>query len=104
MKKRVLIPTTKPENVANYVNALRELGAEPVLVTDAERMGAMNFHVEPNGRAHSDFAIVPLIRRERRDETLAPGASYMPAPDERMRAWAVPGFGGAAEWRRIVRP
>jgi len=74
------------------------------VVTDAERMGAMNFHVEPNGRAHPDFAIVPLIRRERRDETLAPGASYTPAPDERMRAWAVPGFGGAAEWRRIVRP
>ena len=38
MKKRVLIPTTKPENAANYVNALRELGTEPVLATDAERI------------------------------------------------------------------
>ena len=74
------------------------------VVTDAERMGAMNFHVEPNGHVHPDFAIVPLLRREMRDETLAPGASYVPGPDERMRAWAVPGFGGAAEWRRIVRP
>ena len=72
------------------------------VVTDAERMGAMNFHVEPNGGVHPDFAIVPLLRREQRDETLAPGASYKPTPDERMRAWAIPGFGGAAEWRRIT--
>ena len=72
------------------------------VVTDAERMGAMNFHVDPKGGAHSDFAVVPLLRREQRDETLAPGASYKPTPDERMRAWAIPGFGGAAEWRRLI--
>jgi hypothetical protein len=72
------------------------------VVTDAERMGAMNFHVEPNGGVHPDFAIVPLLRREQRYETLAPGASYKPIPDERMRAWAIPGFGGAAEWRRLI--
>ena len=74
------------------------------VITDAERMGAMNFHVEPNGGVHPDFAIVPLLRQKMRDETLAPGASYVPAPEERMRAWAMPGLGGAGEWRRIVRP
>ena len=73
------------------------------VVTDAELMGAMNFHVEPNGGVHPDFAVVPLVRRERRDETLAPGASYVPAPEERMRAWAMPGSGGVTEWRRITR-
>ena len=74
------------------------------VVTDAERMGAMNFHVEPNGSVHPDFAVVPLLRREQRAETLAPGESYIPAPDERMRAWAIPGFGGAAEWKRVTNP
>ena len=73
------------------------------VVTDAERMGAANFHVELNGGVHPDFAVIPLLRREQRDETLAPGASYVPVPDERMRAWAIPGFGGAAEWNRITR-
>ena len=72
------------------------------VVTDAERIGAMNFHVEPNGSVHPDFAVVPLLRRERREETLAPGEFYVPDPEERMRAWAIPGFGGASEWRRIT--
>ena len=71
------------------------------VVTDAERIGAMNFHVEPNGSVHPDFAVVPLLRRERREESLAPGESYMPVTEERMRAWSIIGFGGASEWRRI---
>ena len=71
------------------------------VVTDAERMGVVNFHVEPNGSVHPDFAIVPLLRKERREETLAPGERYMPATEERMRAWAIPGLGGWTEWQRI---
>ena len=72
------------------------------VVTDAEQIGAMNFHVEPQGHVHPDFAVVPIIQREMRKESIEPGTSYRPAPEERMRAWAIPGFGGASEWRRIT--
>ena len=72
------------------------------VVTDAEQMGAMNFHVEPNGGVHPDFAIVPLLRKERREEMLVSGEIYTPAAEERMRAWAIPGLGGQKEWEQLT--
>ncbi len=71
------------------------------VATDAERIGAMSFHVDAGGNAHPDFAVVPLLRRYMREETIAAGESYVPAPEERMRAWAVPGVDGLAGWNRI---
>ncbi len=66
------------------------------VMTDSERIGAMNFHVEPNRSVHPDFAVVSPLA-----EPFQPGAVYVPTPDNRLRAWSIVGFGGASEWRRI---
>ena len=66
------------------------------VTTDSERIGAMNFHVEPKRSVHPDFAVVSPLAGP-----LQPGSVYVPTPDDRLRAWSIVGLGGASEWRRI---
>ena len=67
------------------------------VVTDSERIGAMNFHVEPNRSVHPDFAVVSPLT-----EPLQPGAVFVPAAEDRLRAWSIVGLGGASEWHRVT--